>query len=291
MSLVHNAGLTTESSLSLSQRDREERRRCFWSVFLLNRLHGADFSVIAFSAEENFPLYPESAEKPPNLDQSLGQPTRSTVSGSTHDATYDKGVVACAIQLSEIWHKITRYARRRGKPSSLPPWSPQSEYQTILAKQMDFEAQSSYTHRFKPAGFSNKSSAELYANRDYWGPWLFTQFIYHTNLCLLNHPLLLSLRLRNLKCQLPEIFLQHISDMIASHASWIVLFIDLVESKSFKVSDPFLGHCAAIVATIYLQESFVDDATTRRDKQGNFNKCLEFIRALGEQWPHVAQLV
>jgi len=148
-----------------------------------------------------------------------------------------------------------------------------------------------YIHRFEPAKFSQKSVEHLDSNRDYWGPWLFIQFLYHTNLCLLNHPLLLSLRLRNFKCVIPEIFLQHTSDLISSHATWIINFIDMLEAKPFKVTDPFLGHCVAIIATIYLQESFVDDPGTRREKQDNFDKCLKFIRGFGEQWPHLGRIV
>lgn len=65
----------------------------------------------------------------------------------------------------------------------------------------------------------------------------------------------------------------------------------MLEAKEFKVSDPFLAHCVAIVATIYLQESFVDDESKRREKQSNFDKCLLFIRGFGGQWPHVGRIV
>lgn len=283
MSLAHNAGLTSESNLILPDQEKEERRRCFWSLFLVKRLHGADFMILDFSAEDNFPWYPETTGEPLSPSQE-SSPARNDEQGP------DKGIVAYAIQLSEVWFKITRYARRRGKPSSLPPWSSQSEYALILAHQMDFETRMPYIHRFEPAKFSQKSVEHLDSNRDYWGPWLFIQFLYHTNLCLLNHPLLLSLRLRNFKCVIPEIFLQHTSDLISSHATWIINFIDMLEAKPFKVTDPFLGHCVAIIATIYLQESFVDDPGTRREKQDNFDKCLKFIRGFGEQWPHLGRI-
>lgn len=156
---------------------------------------------------------------------------------------------------------------------------------------MDFETRMPYIHRFRPAKFSKRSLSELNENRDYWGPWFFMQTVYHTNLCLLNHPLLLSLRLRNFKSMIPEIFLQHTSDMISSHASWILHLIEMVDRKGFKVTDPFLGYCVAIVATIYLQESFVDDPETREQKKENFYKCLDFVKGLGEQWPHVSRIV
>lgn len=156
---------------------------------------------------------------------------------------------------------------------------------------MDFETRMPYIHRFRPAKFSHRSLEELNANRDYWGPWLFLQLVYHTSILLLNHPLLLSLRLRNFKAQIPEIFLQHTSDMVASHASWVIRLIEMVDDKGFKVTDPFLGYCVAIVATIYLQESFVENPETRRQKKEDFHKCLSFVREMGEQWPHVSRIV
>jgi len=288
MSLAHNAGLTSENLMRLSDAEKEERRRCFWSLFLLKRLHGADFMVLDFAAEDNFPWYPETTGSPQHQSPTSERP--DTIENDTEGFT-DKGIVAYAIQLTEVWFKTTRYAWRRGKPSALPPWSAQSEYHTILAQQMDFETRMPYMHRFEPAKFSQKSIEHLNSNRDYWGPWLFIQFLYHTNLCLLTHPLLMSLRLRNSKCVIPEIFLQHTSDLISSHASWIINFIDMLEAKGFKVTDPFLGHCVAIVATIYLQESSVDDNARRRNKQECFEKCLKFIQSFGAQWPHLGRIV
>ena len=283
INLAQNAGLTSESPHTLDPVIREERRRCFWSLLLLKRLHGAEFGILDVTIEDNLPWYPKSAETPSRIDNDVNMELGA---GDKNR----QGILAIAIQLSEIWLKITQYARRRGKPSSLPPWSPQSEYATIMAQQMESETRMPKIHRFKPAQFSKQSTKDLHTRRDYWGPWIFAQFIYHTNICLLNHPLLLSLRLRNFQSQIPEIFLQSTSDLISSHASWITHLIGMFEAKMYKVTDPFLGHCAAIVATIYLQESFVDDLAIREEKMGNFAQCLGFVRGFVE-WPHIGRLV
>jgi len=118
MNLAHNAELTSEAPGNLSSIEREERRRCFWSLFLLKRLHGADFSILDFTGEENFPYYPSTPDRPLDSDE---RPPPS------HESSDGKGIIAYALQLSQVWFKITKYARRRGKPSTLPPWSPQSE--------------------------------------------------------------------------------------------------------------------------------------------------------------------
>lgn len=290
MNLAYCAGLATESQISLPEVINIERRGCFWSIILLKHLHGPDITDLDFSGEENLTEYPESLPAPAQqLDPH--RPSSSASEVEPRSDIQDVGIVAYGIQLSEVWFKTTRYARRRGAPSKLPPWSPKSEYAIIVAQQMDFETRMPYKHRFRPASFSQRPIEELQLNRSYWGPWLFTQFLYHTNLCLLNHPLILALRLRNFRGVIPEIFLQHTSDLVSSHTSWIIHLISMVQAKSFKVTDPFLGHCAAIVATIYLQESFVEDPEVRREKQMHFAKCLEFIRAFGQEWPHISRLV
>lgn len=293
MDLAHCAGLTSERDSKPSNDDieKEERRRCFWSIFLCKRLHGADFSSLDFSVDADFPWYPESLEQPSLQTVTTTVPELERIDIS-RQRLKDTGIVAYMIQLSEVWFKTTRYARRRGKPHMIPPWSPQSEYSIIVAQQMDFETRMPYIHRFKPAEFDNRTSQDLNSNRSYWSPWLFIQFLYHTNICLLNHPLLLSLRLRNFRDVIPEIFLQQTSDLISSHASWVVRFIDMLEKKAYKISDPFLGHCAAIVATIHLQQAFVSvDDVARQEKWADFSKCLKFIQVMGEQWPHMATMV
>lgn len=284
ISLAYNAGLTTESQQLFPPIALEERRRCFWGLLLLKTLQGIDFGIVDLTGEENIPWFPESARTP-------NQSYTSSLSINTSSRPNDTGVVACYLRMSEVWFKITRYARRRAKPSKLPPWSPESEYATIMAQQMESETRMPNVHRFKPAQFSQKSTEDLNANRDYWGPWIYLQILYHTNLCLLNHPLLLSLRLRNFKSSvIPEMFLQSTADLISTHTSWITHLIGMLEAKSFRVSDPFLGHCVAITATIYLQESFVEDVVVREEKMNNFSKCLEFVRGFKE-WPHVGRLV
>ncbi|KAJ5414353.1 C6 transcription factor [Penicillium cosmopolitanum] len=160
----------------------------------------------------------------------------------------------------------------------------------ILAIQMEMETRMPLTHRYKPANLSDRSLEELQAHREYWGPWFLNQFIYHTILCLLNHPLLLSLSLRTFRSTIPEIFLQHTSDLISSHTTWIIHFINYFEEKSFLVSDPLLGYSAAVVATIELQLSFTDNPTIREQKRERFTQCVQFVQRIGQRWPHMARL-
>src|SRR4051812_11131581 len=114
MSLAHNAGLTSETYASISKSQKEERRRCFWSLFLLKRLHGADFMVLDFATDENLPRYPETTGKVINHEATGNQSF-----SASPEPSVDQGIVAYAIQMSEIWFKVTRYAWRRSIPNEL----------------------------------------------------------------------------------------------------------------------------------------------------------------------------
>ena len=203
----------------------------------------------------------------------------------------DHGIIAYVIIISKVFAETSGYVRRHGKPSNVAPWSSQSDYSKIITFQMDMETRMPYVHRFRPANLSDRTPDELQADRAYWGPWFLNQCMYHTILCLLNHPLLLSLSLRNFRSTIPEIFLQHTSDLISTHTTWIIHFISLFEEKSFMPSDPLLGYSAAVVATIELQLSFTENITIREEKRDHFFKCVRFVQSLGQKWPHMARLV
>ncbi|KAH8704171.1 putative C6 transcription factor [Talaromyces proteolyticus] len=265
---------------------KEERRRCFWSICLLRRLHGEEVHILDFTSQDCLPRYPKSTGEAPNIDGL----DPSGIEARIVRRMKDEGIVSYVLLLSETFSRTAAYVKRRGKPNNFPPWSPESEYSKIIALQMDGETRMPYTHRFKYANLDERTLEDLQSNRDYWGPWFLNQFMYHTILCLLNHPLLLSLVLRNHKSVIPEIFLQHSSDMLASHTTWILHFVRYFAEKGFKVSDPFLGYCVAVVATIELQLSFTEDAAIRKNKQERFKTCTNFVRDLGKEWPHMAKM-
>ncbi|KAJ5832943.1 hypothetical protein N7474_001254 [Penicillium riverlandense] len=284
MNLAQCANLGADARSTTSHIVREERRRCYWSICLLKRLHGGDFSILDPPEVGGLP-YPESPSRPARLLS----PGPSALEIRRSDMQ-DQGIIAYVIMLSEVFARTARYVRLHGRPSNVPPWSPHSEYSKIIALQMDLETRMPYTHRFKPANLGDRSPEELQAHREYWGPWFLNQFMYHTSLCLLNHPLLLSLSLRNFRSSIPEIFLQHTSDLISSHTTWIIHFINFFEEKRFLVSDPLLGYSAAVVATIELQLSFTENPAIREQKRDRFTKCVKFVQQIGQRWPHMARL-
>ncbi|KAL8868161.1 MAG: hypothetical protein Q9198_008279, partial [Flavoplaca austrocitrina] len=262
----------------------EEHVRTLWSVIMLQYLCGS-FGSMTTSIDVSLLRYP-----PRDALNMLASDNKQNGSHS-QEGEHDMGVVAYAIQMSEVWYTVRQYVHHRGKEDKYPPWSGQSIYSSIMFRQMELESQMPHKHRFNPSGFADHPISVLSTNRHYWAPWLYLQIIYHAIVCMINHPLLLSIHLRRFHVnQVPELFLQHTADLITSHTEWIIHLLEIAKEKQFDFSDPFLGQCIAIVATIFMQQSYTEDQETRLDKQAKFSVCLRFVQDLGKYWSHVNQM-
>ncbi|OAP54272.1 hypothetical protein AYL99_11373 [Fonsecaea erecta] len=292
LDLASSSGLSSEHRRPHYDRVDDERRRCYWSLVLLRNLYGVSTNIFSFVQDERTPKFPQRTEPPAGTssqmtDAALEQPDVP----NSFNVPSDLGIFAYVVQISQVWQRAARFANRRGNAGTLPAWSPQSEYSQITAELMELETRLPYKYRFRPSRFLNQDRHQLEKHRDFWASWVLLQVLYHTILCLINHPLLLFLRLRNFRVTMvPEVFLQHTADLTETHTEWIIHVLDLCQKNDFQQFDPFLAHCAAIAATVYLQQSFSDDVEVKATKQGYFGKCLTFIRNLGSFWPHINQL-
>ncbi|KAL4971949.1 hypothetical protein BDW66DRAFT_164558 [Aspergillus desertorum] len=252
------------------------------------RFGSADFTNLEDERDERL-LLRWSLHMLANL---IGEPVpgpslRTVYNGNSATTANDMGIVGCAIQLSEVWGLAQSYAAADIASDALPPWAPHSDYSRIAFRHTEFESVTPLRYRLHETRLDELSGAELHRQRDFWGHCLFFQLIFHAIPCLLNHPLLLSARLRNFRLTMPQSFLQHSYEQITLHAGWVLHFIDLLESKRYEVSDPTVGQSVVIVATIYLQHSFVEDVFFREKAQTGYDKCLAFLKRMALRWPNI----
>lgn len=200
-------------------------------------------------------------------------------------------IINVTAMLAKVWRSARIYAANRTHDASQPPWAACSDYSFVMQQHFEVDCQVPLQHRFQANRIEQQNPESLQQRRDYWGPWLFTQFVYAAIPCLINHPFLLSLRLRQFRYSLPQSFIQQSFEQITRHASWICHFLDILEEKQFAVSDPTLAHCVAIVATIHLQHIFVTDHSLSATARSGFEKCMAFLRRMSPSWRFVDNLV
>ncbi|KAF4343800.1 Zn(II)2Cys6 transcription factor [Fusarium beomiforme] len=199
----------------------------------------------------------------------------------------DRGIMKYTTPLAQVWRAVRVYASRRAFSDMLPPWNPRSDYSQITYRHLEVDCSVPLKYRFSANQIDKQAAESLQQKRDYWGPYLFTQFVYASIPVILNHPFLLSMRLRNFRHTMPHSFVNSSFDAITRHIGWIMYHLDIVESMDYRISDPTLAHIVVVVATIHLQHSFVEDCSLREKAQAGFRKCLEFLERMGSIW-HIA---
>ncbi|KAJ6179426.1 Zn(II)2Cys6 transcription factor [Penicillium mononematosum] len=261
--------------------DPLEWNDCMGSITILSYLQG---SVSSTAMPIGHPIYPQY---PIN---SLCGPETIRWRDSRPVGQFSKGILRFTTPLAQAWQMARTYATSRVAHDVLPPWDPQSDYSRVMQRHLEIDCGVPLKYRFAANRLEDEDSASCQQRRDYWGPWLFTQFIYAAIPCLLNHPLLLSMRLRNFRYTIPQAFIQQSFEAISRNSRWIMYYLDLLESKSFQLSDPALAHCVVIIATIHLQHSFVQDPSLRNKAEMGFKRCLDFLYRMASVWPNVSAM-
>lgn len=280
LQLVQNLIWSTRPSQTRALVQNHEFITCVQSLITLQNLHHtAGCSATPGNSTGTINSYPNSPWAVNHLLSCAGNNNQQD------------DILVFTNQLAEVWHMASCYAARPADSNTPPPWKSESDYSHIMSRHLDIDSRVPTKYRWRENDFQDREPAELHEQRAYWGPWLFLQFVYAAIPCLLNHPFLLSMRLRNFRHTMPQSFIQQSFEQITRHAGWIMYFLDLLESKAFQISDPVLGQCVAIIATIHLQHSFVRNDTLRARAQSGFEKCMAFLRTLGRIWPNIGVTV
>ncbi|KAL5341148.1 hypothetical protein BJX70DRAFT_76028 [Aspergillus crustosus] len=276
---------TAGEALGALNSDPDEKRRCLWSIYFLHNLQGDGVQAARLIAGVRTPFNTGSGFSHTYDLSSL--PEGLPLSSSREELD----LISYAIQAGEVWSMAMAYAASRVEPDAPAPWSPRSDYSIATYRHMEFDSQVPLKYRYDANRFHEHRLHELNQRREFWGPWLFTQFLYLAIPCLINHPFLISRRLRSFRHTMPQSFIRQSFETITNNAAWILHLIDLIEHKGFEVCDPTLAHCVLIVATIHLQHSFVEDASFREKARRGFTKCVRFLHPLAQRWPHVQNMI
>ena len=280
---AESARLGRESSTAVADPAREERARCYWSIVLILRLFGEPEQMTHPRA--HLPSLPHSSYTlPPGL---VKQPA-----GGSTTSPQTSSMIEVFVELSDVWSMAMTYINTRGVTAKRDsfPWNPDSQYSLTTAALMDLGQKLPLAHRYRSIEVSNLTPQIMAEAREYWAPWLLTRLMYHTILCILNHPLLLTLQIRGVQ-NVSEGFLHHTAFSISNHVSWIRHLTDLMVSRSFSPSDPLVGYCLAVVATVELQRSFSRHKDASAISRQNFEEFVRIISALGDKWSSTMRLV
>lgn len=278
------ADLDLEKNSASSSPSREAKRKVFYSLHILNELYAPGSTMLNMLDDIENPRYMEPKRDP---SRELGRPPPLTPRDSANIAQPEReGIWTYMVQQTSLWREVRGYVAQCADGNPKPPWSPESGYAIIGAHLMEVETRFPTYHRYDAVRFLDRSNEELQNNRDYWSPWLVLQFCYHAIHSMLNHPFLYSSRPHQfVQMSVPNTFWKTSSELALLHSTWTARLIDMVWEKDYRVSDPFIGYCAAIAATIHIYYCRAADIRVRTSAQNKLDKCMRFVKELGTVWP------
>lgn len=271
--------------------DREEQRRAFWSIYLLDRLfccaRDRPPAILDTSCRLQLPMREESwtQEKHEHtLDfEQLSDAQQVTVTSLSPFA----GVVVMASTLGQAAQYMLQDTNLRARVS---PWDANSEFTAIESKLLQLERQigiqeplTETVDRYQSlAGEMDHSSLEAV---------IFSRALFHFCYCILNHPFLLRRRLRLSSCITPTSFLRRAFDLAWIHAQSMSQLISQARALGCNAHASFYGYSLVVSSTIIGMKQHSNDEIIRAQAEEMLHGNLSVLRDIGFYWVNISSIV
>lgn len=285
--------LMIEPDPALSPIEQEERRRVFWSFYVLDKLISCGRERPPAIVDEDCKLQlpcDETAftdgrqQESPTLDELASESSSPASLSST--STFALLVLMCS-----TFGKCAQYCLQEHKYSTQrTPWDPRSQfssiYWTLLQLESNFGLGEPLVERIQRDMVVNGT---IYQHKA--GPLVYAHSLFHLCQCLLHHPFLLRQRLAKLEGKAPLSFLTRALDSCKSHALSLTALIRDVKGIGFRTSASFYGYFNFLPGTIHALFMHSDDKSSRDAAGEAFASCVQNLQELSQHWKHASLMV
>lgn len=287
--LAHHMRLHVESTKpTLTPTHQEERRRVFWSLYILDRLISCskerppaitdeDCKIFLPCNEDDFRsgVDPTSRE---TLDEVVEEPIPETLKSN---------YFALLIIITATLGRIAQYVLQDHKYGNQPvPWSSESRHAKLDAFLLELEG------CLGPVDLAKvNTSSETFSARSS-GHGLYSQNVFHLCYCLLYHPFLLHQRLSRLRKSAPLSFVERIVNLGQIHA--VAITGQNTQLRHSGITMPsFYAYCQTVAWSIHALGCEVGnpalDVLTSRST--DYEDSLANLQYMAQYWPSAGRMV
>jgi hypothetical protein len=239
-----------DSDSDLPHSDREERRRVFWSIYLLDRIvscgRARPPAILEASCQLQLPCDEDvwRAGKWQRTEMLDHVPNKAPL-GTKSQAPFAM-VVIMAYALSRTAQYMLQDYNVRSRD---PPWDPNSAYASITSDLLYIESQLEIGQSIGDV-VCDKFTEDGVVDQSRAGPVVFSTALFYLCHCLLNHPYLLRHRLEVSNVRAPSSFLARSFEQGRVYAQQLTSLLCDARSAGCIISASFYGYCAVIAGTI-----------------------------------------
>lgn len=275
-----------EPAAWLSYPEQEERRRAFWSAYLIDKLISCSRDRPLVIHDEDCDVQLPCDEEPFQNGEWKKSPTLKQLLNGNTEATEIPSPFALVILMASIFGRCTRYVHKDRNVEDIPPWHPKSELSAINSFLRLFEL-------YSKTGLQSIFGL-LATDRHQSGHLIFAHTLFHLCHCLLNHPFLLRLRLRPFGSNVPPSFHSRALQIAKDNARQMVDLLRCASESGCLVESSFYAYCIAVAGGIHSLTSHLEQersSNVQPESGHNYQHCMEFLERLAKIWLHASNMV
>lgn len=269
---------------------QEERRRTFWSIYLLDKMGTCgrerppifhDHTCLLRLPGEESSSSPGNPKHAPTLQAFFSTPDC--------DLGELEPLAKSTILVSTV-SQVSTYAFQLGSGTNVkPPWDHASEYSILASKLHGFGA---YFETWKPISNTILTHCGWDHDLEYSSsePFLFSYVVFHLCQCLLQHPFLLRRQIRGSSPRFSSFF-NTATKSGYEHAQELTHTLAFARQSGFKAAASFYGYSSLVAASINALYQYSDDEVISQQARSALNANVAFLKQHSLYWPNAAKMV
>lgn len=283
-----------EPDPGLSTIDQEERRRLFWSIYLLDRFVSCSKqrpqAIMDIDCQVQLPCN--------EIDFCEGNPVKTDTltnlgtGASGGRPSYKPGQFALLLLMACVVGRCARYMLDSRHSTEEPaPFSPQSEYVTISSVLLYYE---SFIDCGKPVDLVIRQSMlkkDGQVDQQMAGHMIMARVLLHLSHCLLNHPFLLRQRVKAGPIKIPTTWLARSLKMGLTHSQLLTKVFRDARNTGCTVATSFYGYCLLIAGTVHVLYTHSQDVVVQQESVEYLHLVTEYLDDIGRYWKNTTLIV
>lgn len=274
--------------------EQEERRRAFWSTYLIDKLISCGRSRPLVILDEDCNVQLPCDSETFNNGNWRKTNTIGQLLNWNSEVTESPSPLALVMLMASIFGRCTRYVHQNRRADEIPPWDPKSEFSAINSSLLLLESYSKIGSQRVSDILLNESQANRHTDKQDIGHLVFAHTLFHLCHCLLNHPFLVRLRLRSFGSKAPTSFSARSLQVGCEHAKQLMDVLRDASDNGFRLESSFYAYCIAVAGGVNsIASHFEHQSTDRRqsDILYYFNECIDALKRLSKLWDHAGNMV
>lgn len=277
--------LNEEPDEQLPVSEQEERRRTFWSVYLLDRLISLgpnrppafldEDCTVRLPDNEDLFRNGSASEHVPTLDAVIDDPTAS--------ANQNLDWYAMTVLMAAALGQFVRYGLRH-TPSTSVPWDPRSKYYSVHSILLHFESLSPCTLSTMSECLRDQFTFDESFGKQRAGHFVFSHALFHLNHCLLNHPFILYHIFEPCRASIPLSFVQEALQRCYKHATDLLNLVQDAQDNGGFAQSSFYGYFALAPGMIHRLFASHDDSQISNTSKDLAQAALSFLERKPVRW-------